>query len=152
MPTEKKFTGFFDGACEPINPGGAMGCGAIIFNDGNLVWKTSWMEPAGPITSNNVAEYLAFHAALDWFFENDLLKERIVVHGDSRLVINQMFGNWKMRGGLYVDLAVEAKKKVACFSSLTGLWVPREQNQLADDLSKFSLTTAGVQITDRSHA
>lgn len=152
MPTENGYIGFFDGACEPRNPGGVMGMGALMLKDGQRIWETSWMEPASPRTSNNVAEYLALNAVLDWCFENDLLKERIVLCGDSNLVIQQMFGKWKMRGGFYVEHAIAAKKKILCFASITGMWVPRDENWIADDLSKASLVAAGVQIVERHAA
>lgn len=150
MPNIDRYEIFFDGACEPVNPGGAMGCGAYALRNSEHIWQTSWMEPAGANTSNNVAEYLAFHAALDWCFEEDLLKAQIIVRGDSKLVIQQCFGKWKIKAGRYVELAHSAKKKVACFAALTGEWVPREHNAMADELSKAALIGAGIEIAVRS--
>lgn len=133
------YTAFFDGACEPRNPGGTAGYGAVIFKGGERIWQHSGMIPASPETSNNVAEYLAFIAALDWFIENKLTNEHILIKGDSMLVIKQCFGNWKIKKGLYTKYAIEAKNKVKKFSALEGKWISREYNSLADELSRAAI-------------
>jgi hypothetical protein len=48
-------------------------------------------------------------AALRYLLDAGLNRERVLVHGDSQLVINQMFGRWRIKGGCYADLAREAK-------------------------------------------
>ncbi len=52
---------YFDGACEPINPGGTIGFGAVIFDyAGHEIWHASGISRPndGPQqTSSNVAEY-----------------------------------------------------------------------------------------------
>src|SRR6185369_4693422 len=88
------YTLFFDGCCEPRNPGGAAGYGAIIYSGDKVVWRHAGMLPASPANSNNVAEYLALNAALDWFLTNGLTDRPILIKGDSQLVINQCSGKW----------------------------------------------------------
>lgn len=62
------------------------------------------------------------------------------------LVIRQCFGKWKIKRGLYTEYALEAKRKLLQFKNMSGKWIPREQNQLADDLSKDHLRKAGVKF------
>lgn len=99
-----RFTVFFDGCCEPKNPGGTAGYGAVIFDRqvpfldakrdpyGGRVHEISGMIPAAPTTSNNIAEYLAIENVIDWFIERGHQQESIHVWGDSRLVICQLWG------------------------------------------------------------
>lgn len=137
---------YFDGCCEPINPGGTAGFGAAIFKEGAKLFETSGYIAASPQTSNNVAEYRAFIAVLDWLAAENLFHDEIMVHGDSKLVIEQMFGKWKIHGGLYAGMAREAKAKRIKFSRMKGRWIPREQNTFCDGLSKSHLKRLGVEL------
>jgi ribonuclease HI len=83
-----------------------------------------------------LAEYAGLIAALRYLLDAGLNRERVLVHGDSQLVINQMFGRWRIKGGCYADLAREAKTFLAQFPNVTGKWVPRHRNSIADELSR----------------
>src|ERR1700722_12348836 len=138
---------FFDGCCEPVNPGGTASYGAVVFVDDQRVWECS--ELFVPIlgrekeTSNNVAEYSGFLAILEYLLASDLQKESITIHGDSKLVIEQMLGNWKMRGGFYIPTALKAKATLKKFKKKPRLqWIPRDENDIADELSKAELKKA----------
>ncbi len=145
-----RYTAYFDGACEPVNPGGTASYGAVIFDRGKRVWECS--EVFRPVkgrekeTSNNVAEYLGFISILNWFMEQGQTAEPIIIHGDSKLVIEQCFGNWRIKKGHYVQFAREARKKVRGFSQLRGQWIPRDENDIADELSKAELIKANVEF------
>jgi len=148
------FTMYFDGATEPVNPGGHMGIGCVIFDcEGNKIKTFSYHIAANVQNSNNVAEYQAFGVGIKWLNETLKDKYKIIIHGDSKLVICQMNGEWKIGNGLYVESAFKAQKvfKELCNKHFVKLlWIPREQNQVADDLSKGLLIEKGVQIPDRS--
>ena len=141
---------FFDGCCEPKNPGGVAAYGAVILRDGQKIWEDSQVfYPKGGHemeTSNNVAEYSGFKAILDHLLAGGLHLEPIEVFGDSNLVIQQMFGRWKIRGGFYVPVALACKKLLEKFPRIRGHWIPREQNSIADELSKAQLIKAGVKF------
>lgn len=97
--------------------------------------------PAARNNSNNVAEYLALIAILERQIEVGLTAAPILIHGDSNLVMQQMFGRWKIKQGRYVE---HAKTLLASFTKASGLWIPRRRNAEADDLSKEALRGAGV--------
>lgn len=150
-----RFEVFFDGCCEPTNPRGHVGWGCVILQRGQEVCALSGYQEASEKTSNNVAEYLAAGAALDWLLENGFASDSVILYGDSMLVINQMFGKWRIRGGpddpehregLYAPLAREVKEKAKAFRSLHGFWIPRKDNGRADDLSKDELRRRGVEF------
>ena len=135
---------------EPVNPGGTAAYGAIIFKDGKKLWEDSkiFIPTRGreKEVSNNVAEYSGFKAILDYLIAHDLTKSQIIVYGDSKLVIEQMFGSWRIKFGYYVPIAKTCKAMIKQFPYLTGEWIPREENFLADELSKAQLKRAGVKF------
>jgi ribonuclease HI len=139
-------TCYFDGACEPTNPGGNMGLGAIILMGDEILFEYSEYIKAHPKNSNNVAEYMALNRALDWLIENDITKGIITVHGDSNLAIQQMNGAWRIKAGRYTPYAYSAREKKAKFSNIMFKWIPREDNSIADELSKRSMVKNGCEF------
>lgn len=146
------FRAYFDGCCEPKNPGGTAGYGAVIYRGAEQVWTHSGMIPPAPTTSNNVAEYLAVNAIFDFFLEKNA-RESVLIFGDSQLVICQLWGwpvlgkkKWRIIKGAYVDAAKEARGKLLRLPNVKGYWIPREKNSLADDLSKAHLRASGVEF------
>lgn len=142
----RKLQCYFDGACEPKNPGGAMGYGAAIFENGVLLKECSGFDAAAPTNTNNVAEY----KALLWLLEQKELFEtdvEITVFGDSRLVINQLgIANWNIRKGNYVIFAQRAKEKISSIKNIKFVWIPREENSYADQLSKQQLIEHHIKL------
>lgn len=131
----------FDGACEPFNPGGRMGFGVHISGHTVGVIHTHGEQTDfDSQNSNNVAEYRALNIALDWLIENGYSRNPIQVFGDSMLVIKQMNGDWRAKGGRYYSEYLRAQELRDQFQVITFTWVPREKNQIADDLSKGDLT------------
>lgn len=148
---------YFDGCCEPVNPGGTAAYGVVIFDGEKRIYEASkvFVPVKGKEleTSNNVAEYSAFLDALDWLAKNILNRKPIEVYGDSKLVICQMFGDgerkgmfWKIKKGFYKPLALRARTMLVNFPQMKGQWIPREENSIADELSKAELHKAGVQF------
>lgn len=135
----RKITLNFDGACEPFNPGGNMGFGYLIKEDGFVLYSGNGFEPQNPYNTNNVAEYRALCLGLKWLIDQGLKDEQVEVYGDSALVINQMSGLWRAKGGLYYKDYLVAKDLVALFSNITFTWVRRDGNTEADTLSKSHL-------------
>lgn len=141
---------FFDGCCEPVNPGGTASFGVVILKDGDRIYEASKIfnpeKGREKETSNNVAEYSGLRDALQWLIDNALTNERIKVYGDSQLVIQQMWGTWGMNSGFYIPIAQQCKKMIPAFSDISGQWIPREENTMADELSKAELLKAGVKF------
>jgi len=138
---------YFDGCCEPKNPFGNMGTGAVILKDNIPVFNNSQFIPESRLNSNNVAEYLALEKILIWLSENEVLENTIFIYGDSNLVINQMRGLWKIKSGLYTEHALRCRKLVSESKlKLVFTWIPREKNTIADDLSKDHLIKNKVEF------
>ena len=141
---------YFDGACEPRNPGGNMGIGATIRQGGKELFRYSNFVPEGPTNSNNVAEYMAFEAILDFAIQNKWEGQKFTIYGDSKLVIEQLFGTWKMKGGFYMPYAKRCIEKLqqlrAANNRINGIWIRREQNGYADELSKAELVNRNIKF------
>ena len=133
---------WFDGCCEPRNPGGHAAWGAIMFRGKEKVCESAGYCGTGPQMSNNVAEYSGVTAILEWLqSENDIC----MIRGDSKLVIMQLSGKWKIRGGLYVPFYQKAKSLYDPIKERVSFkWVPREENAICDVLSKGVLKDRGI--------
>jgi probable phosphoglycerate mutase len=88
------------------------------------------------IATNNVAEYRALIAGLELAAEF-APQARVEVRMDSKLVVEQMAGRWKIKHPDMVPLALRARDLVP--AAITWTWVPRERNKAADALANRAL-------------
>lgn len=126
-------TVYFDGLCEK-NPGGIATYGFVVFSN-----KKKTHEGYGLVAesgTNNEAEYTALLKAIEYLVENNYTSEKITVHGDSELVINQMSRGYKVKAPNLVLIYSKIIQKIFLFKSIKFEWVPREKNKIADLLSR----------------
>lgn len=121
------------------NPGPA-GAGAVVKDaHGIVVGEVS--EYLGTAT-NNVAEYTALVRALELLLAK-LGKEAggksVLVHMDSKLVIEQMKGAWKVKHPNMKPLATRALALASNFKWVTFSHIPREKNKHADQLANDAM-------------
>lgn len=138
---ENTFYVYFDGLCEPKNPGGVATYGMLIQKDGETVLEDFGLAEAEPWTdeaSNNVAEYSAVLRALEWLDKNKKHDAKIVLRGDSKLIVNQLQGKYKVKSLRIVELHHKAKLLLSKFKNLEIEWVDRNLNQDADRLSRIA--------------
>jgi len=139
---------YFDGACEPVNPGGTASYGYLIKNNGRIIKKESKIIGEGTGMTNNLAEYHGLLAALKYLSANKFAKSvnSLIIFTDSKLVFNMVAKNWGWNKNKTVwhphknhphlkKLLFDALKLLENFQ-YSIRWVPREQNQDADELSK----------------
>lgn len=126
----------FDGLCQPFNPGG-IACYAfiIIKEDEQLSQYGLAAEPFSVNSTNNVAEYTGVLKALEWLIKNNDINENILVRGDSKLVIFQIKGRYKVKAERIMHLYDQSMNLISKFKNIGFEWVPREQNKEADALS-----------------
>ncbi len=130
---------FFDGLCEPVNPGGVACGGFVAYLDGARLTAGSKCFGAGYLgdhTSNNVAEYLALIEGLKQLLALGYVSHCLAVKGDSQLVVKQLRGEYRVRSERLRPLYEEACRLLAHFPSYVVEWVPRELNAEADALSR----------------
>ncbi len=116
------------------NPGPSGG-GFVIFKGGKLVDKGS--AYFGEKT-NNQAEYLALHLALREAHEK-FNTSKIHCFLDSKLVVEQMKGNFKVKSENVKPLFEETRRLMAQFKSFSIQHIPREQNKLADQMANEAM-------------
>jgi len=95
----------------------------------------------GP-TTNNVAEYQALLAALEYALQHQHL--RLKVFSDSELLVRQMEGVYKVKSPDLKPLHARARALVAQLESFSVHHVPRAQNREADRLANAALDAAGA--------
>lgn len=95
----------------------------------------------GPAT-NNVAEYQALLAALDYAYEHR--HRRLRVLSDSELLVRQIEGRYKVKSPELKPLHERGRQKIARLEAFSIAHIPREQNREADRLAKQALNAAGV--------
>ena len=132
---------YTDGLAEPRNPG--IGTyGFVIYQDGEELQQGRGFD--GDPVSNNHAEYVGLIEALKAVAR--FSDSEIVVKSDSKLLVNQMAGDWKvskkaLKGkteGTYVDKYLEARELASRFAKIEFRWIPREENLVADELSRIA--------------
>lgn len=116
------------------NPGPAS-YGALIRDADTGVVIAQLGETIGR-ASNNVAEYRGLIAGLELAREHAPEAE-IEVRMDSKLVIEQMAGRWKIKHADMKPLATEAQGLAP--PGVIWTWVPRDQNAAADALANAAL-------------
>ncbi len=136
---------FTDGLAEPSNPG--IGTyGYVVYRNGKELHRGHGFD--GDPVSNNHAEYAGLIAALESVIE--FADEQIIVKSDSKMLANQMAGAWKVSKkaynskteGTYVDKYLEATELARRFRNLRFVWIPREENVEADELSRAAYREA----------
>ena len=117
------------------NPGVA-GYGALVRDPATGEILRTDAAPLGK-ASNNVAEYSGLVAGLR--MARDLDPEaRVHVLMDSKLVVEQMSGRWKIKHEDMRRLAAEARS-VLPPERVTYEWIPRNRNKDADRLSNEAM-------------
>ena len=119
----------FDGLAEP-NPGEASG-GAIIYSPSREpIYETGeYIQYA----TNNVAEYTGLIIGLRLALEKGLTK--ILVEGDSQLVIFQIQGKWKVKNENIQKYYKQAVELVSQFDFIAIRHIRRDLNKEADRIT-----------------
>ena len=117
------------------NPG-LSGSGAVVI-DGSSGEILAEIGLFGGIASNNVAEYKAMIAGVRRALEID--PDAVLhVRMDSKLVVEQMSGRWKIKHPDMAELAAEARG-ILIGTPVRFEWIPRAENSRADKLANLAM-------------
>ncbi|MFJ1970971.1 bifunctional RNase H/acid phosphatase [Streptomyces sp. NPDC087903] len=117
------------------NPGPA-GYGSVVLDAATGETLAEAAEYIG-VATNNVAEYRGLLAGLRAAHDLDP-SAQVHVRMDSKLVVEQMSGRWKIKHPAMKPLATEASR-VFPPSRVTYEWIPRERNKHADRLANEAM-------------
>ena len=129
------------------NPGAAA-YGAVLLDASTRQVIADRAACIGTAT-NNVAEYNGLIAGLELYHEHAPGAD-LEVRMDSRLVVEQMSGRWRIKHPALRPLAARAAQLTP--SGTTYTWIPREQNEHADRLLNEALDAQAGATTRRDAA
>ena len=133
-----KLSLYVDGASKG-NPGRAS-VGAVVTDAGGNVLSEIG-RTIGRAT-NNQAEYRALLVGLDEVdrvTDGRLDKVTLTVRSDSELLCKQMRGEYKIKNKALIGLSAKARDRLRLFASYSLVYIPREENVLADRLAQRAL-------------
>lgn len=123
------------------NPGIA-GSGTVVYAaDGETVLREI-VYVVGTKASNNVAEYHGLLRGLEAAVE--LGADDVDFYMDSRLVVEQMNGRWKIKHPDMKQLGMQAQKLMQQLGTVNLSWVRRNDNKVADALSNEAMDAAAA--------
>lgn len=128
MPEPDAYTIVFDGGSLG-NPGKGYGSFHITRNGEEFRFEPKIQY--GDNLTNNQAEYLTLIRALQWLREelgSSAKTANVEVLGDSKLVINQVTGVWKVKNENMKPLAAEARDLVRSFPNIRLEWHGRSNS------------------------
>lgn len=132
----------FDGSCQPPAGGGVAGWGFVIEGPGIRVEDCGLAtRPYSPHSTNNVAEYVGAIRALEHLHSVGYSGD-VVMEGDSQLVIRQMNGEYEVRAEHLKAYHDWLGQLCRMFQAVEFRWIPREENGVADALSKRAVEKA----------
>ena len=117
------------------NPGPA-GSGAVLIDadSGSILAEIAIFIG---VATNNVAEYRAVLAAIE--LANEIAPNATLhVRMDSKLVVEQMSGRWKIKNEGMQDLSTALSSAIGT-RAIVFEWIPREQNGKADSLANEAM-------------
>ena len=118
------------------NPGPA-GAGAVATENGETLFELK--KYLGDRQTNNWAEYEAVALALAKLEELGLTDRALEFRLDSKLVVEQISGNWKIKEETLKPQAAKVHALLSKFASWRFAHVPRAQNKIADRLVNEAL-------------
>ena len=133
-----------DGAARG-NPGPASS-GAVLIDAATPGARRPDAPPIATISeylgvqTNNVAEYTAVIRALA--LASELGARRVEMLLDSKLIVEQLHGRWRVKDSKLIPLHAEAKAYLARFERWAATHVPRAQNKQADALCNEAIDRA----------
>jgi ribonuclease HI len=124
---------YTDGASRG-NPGLASAGGVIYSQTDEIIAEIS--KPLG-IQTNNVAEYLALKLTLERALELGINNAEVFM--DSKLVVEQIQGRWKIKNERLREINDEIKLILTQFQNISFKHIPRNLNKMADQLANMAL-------------
>jgi ribonuclease HI len=132
-PQSHELIAYIDGASRG-NPGRAAYGVVVETSDGK---RLAELKDVLGLTTNNVAEYRALLAALDYALSHKHGCLRVM--SDSELLTRQLTGSYKVRSAALKPLHEQARKMIARLEAFSIQHVPRAQNRDADRLANQAL-------------
>ncbi len=119
------------------NPG-ISGCGVVLYDEKKN--KIATDKKFCGIQTNNFAEYQGLIIGLELAIKNEVTD--LMVYMDSKLIVEQMNGNYKVKNVGLKPLFEQAKNLSENFAGISYKHVRREKNKVADQLANEAMDYA----------
>lgn len=126
------------------NPGPA-GYGSVVWSAEHDAVLAERKQAIGTAT-NNVAEYRGLIAGLE--AAADVGATEVAVSMDSKLVVEQMTGRWRVKHPDMMPLYERASGLASGFDRITYAWIPRAKNSYADRLANEAMDAVKAEAAD----
>jgi ribonuclease HI len=123
--------GRFDGSSKG-NPGPSH-IGYVIFSDETEKNEITRYSKSIEDGTNNEAEYKALLLLTQRIWKLGI--EKIIIKGDSKLIINHVNGQWKCKAEHLKSLLSQVKRMLNNIPNWKLVWEPREKNAIANRLA-----------------
>ena len=110
--------------------------GYLVYRNDELIHKGFGAVGEGKGMTDDVAEHEGLWAAVQWIVDEGI-EDEIVIKGDSQLVIKQMKGEYRVNSATSKKFVPEIKKLLQV-KRVNFVWIPREENEEADRLSRVA--------------
>ena len=139
----KSFQAYADGACRGNGKKNSLsGIGGVIFNPkGEQIAVIS--NYLGEGFTNNVAEYQSLIQTLKKCIEMNI--KQLIIYMDSKLVVEQIKGNWKIKKQHLNLLNKQSKLLINNFETFQIQHIPRENNSIADNLANEAINNNNLK-------
>jgi ribonuclease HI len=127
-----------------VDGGGGVGSSSFVYGvrikdeDTGEILHTAFGMIEEEENTNNVAEYVAMKIGLELASLHRNNISRVVLQGDSQLVLNQLRGEWVCSKPHLLPYLTSCRRLVSdfgCYGIKVSIeWVPREENKDADEL------------------
>jgi len=131
-----KYLLYCDGATKKSNPSDVTGIGIACYTDNPRSLVFSHHQRFGRGT-NNTSEYQSLITGLQMCLQKGI--DSVWVCMDSQLVIKQCKKEWEVKSPDLKPFYDRVMILIKQFKSVSFYWVPREENKMADQLSKKAL-------------
>ncbi|EGD79237.1 ribonuclease H [Salpingoeca rosetta] len=138
----------FDGGARAVGRSKLAGCGCALYNRNGVLLERHWKSLPNGSTCNE-AEYEGLRLGLARCRHLGIAD--VIVRGDSKLIINQVFGKWRVKAKNLQPYHALVKQDVRAIGKISGCWVPRAENEEADALANkaMRMRSSGADILVR---
>lgn len=142
---QEEYTCYIDGSVSIDNDDISSGASYVIYLDEDIFYKYKYKIPteysangSKQRTSSHIAEYQALIMLLRTLVGKIIHPEkaRIKVNTDSKVLVGQYNSEYRVTNDIQKELRNQVFDLVKKFKCVDLNWIPREENQLANDLAK----------------
>lgn len=142
---QEEYTCYIDGSVSIDNDDVSSGASYVIYLDKDIFYKYKYKIPTEysanglkQRTSSHIAEYQALIMLLRTLVGKIIHPEkaRVKVNTDSEVLVGQYNSEYRVTNDIQKELRNQVFDLVEKFKCVDLNWIPREDNQLANDLAK----------------